>query len=286
MVSHGSGDAFPGGVVLGSGAQAQQTAKIFHSPAGLALFIDVKAVHHQGLAVVRHLGFGGGHHPPGHLHAQVLIQGHKRQLRAGALDDVAARHQTGFLMRRQWRAIPGLCIQKLGHHPRDTAGGVFTHQGGKCCFRVVTLQQRGHFKRLGRLRQVGPLGRHLQATHHIASNHRQQCHWARTNLRTKLLLQHLQQIPFGQVHLQHRWQLVVPHIALGTNRHGQRHKIFCRHIGAVAEHALEVARLFQRGHLAAQHVHSQLHQRLSGPLGPQVDAARSRRSASKWPPCP
>ena len=38
--------------LLAIGAQAQQAAEVFHAPMGLAVFVHVKAVHHQRLAVV------------------------------------------------------------------------------------------------------------------------------------------------------------------------------------------------------------------------------------------
>ena len=82
VVAHGFGDALPSGVVLGGGAQAQQTTKVFHAPMGLAVLVHVKTVHHQRLAVVRQFCFGCGHDAAGHLHAQVFVQGHEGQLAA------------------------------------------------------------------------------------------------------------------------------------------------------------------------------------------------------------
>ena len=65
----------------------------------LALLIDVKAMDDQGLTIVRDLGFRSRHDTPNHLHAQMFVQGHKRQLGARALDDVALGDQAGFGMR-------------------------------------------------------------------------------------------------------------------------------------------------------------------------------------------
>ena len=65
----------------------------------LALLIDVKAMDDQGLTIVRYLGFRSRHDTPNHLHAQMFVQGHKRQLGARALDDVALGDQAGFGMR-------------------------------------------------------------------------------------------------------------------------------------------------------------------------------------------
>jgi hypothetical protein len=79
----GFGDALPGGVVLGGGAQAKQAAKVFHAPMGLAVF--------------GHFSSGRRHHAAGDLHAQVLVQGHERQLATCALDDVAAADEAAFL---------------------------------------------------------------------------------------------------------------------------------------------------------------------------------------------
>ena len=110
-------------------------------------------------------------------------------------------------------AVFDLCVQKLGYHARHAAGGVLAHQGSKGGLGVVALEQRGHFNRLGRHAEFGARRSHLQTAHHVAANDGQQSHGAGANVRAELLLQHLEQIAFGQVHLKNRWELVVPHIA-------------------------------------------------------------------------
>ena len=119
----------------------------------------------------------------------------------------------------------GGTIQKLRHHARYAAGGVLAHQSGKGRFGVVAFQQRGHFNGLGRLVEGCTGCGHLQAPHHVAANHRQQRDGAGTDVRAELPLQHLEQRALGQVHLQHRGELVVPHITLGAHRHGERDQV-------------------------------------------------------------
>ena len=94
------------------------------------MFVHIKAVHHQGLAVVRNFGLGCGHDAAGYLHTQVLVQRDKGELGAGAFDDVAAGGEAGFgvgpesgfglapgfdkLSLNGWGSCLG--VQKLGHH--------------------------------------------------------------------------------------------------------------------------------------------------------------------------
>jgi hypothetical protein len=143
------------------------------------------------------------------------------------------------------RARFGLRIQKLGHHARDAAGGVLAHQRGKGRFGVVALEQRGHFNGFGRLTELRARRGHLHAAHHVATNDGEQGDGTGADVWAKLLLQHLQQIALGQVHLQHGRELVVPHVALQPHGHGERHKVVCAHVRVVGEHAFEVARLLQ-----------------------------------------
>ena len=201
MVTYCPGDALPGGVVLGGRAQAQQAAKIFHSPMRLSVPVHIKSMDHQGLAVVRYFRWGRGHDAAGHLHAQVLVQCHERQQAAGTFDDVPPGDDAGFGVHCQWHAGIALRIQKFWHHARHAAGGMFAHQICKGGFRVVALEQRGHFNRLGRFTEFSTRCRHLQAAHHVAPDHGQQGHRAGSDVRTKLLLQHLKQIALGQIHL-------------------------------------------------------------------------------------
>ena len=85
-----------------------------------------------------------------------------------------------------------------------------------------------------------------------------------TNVRAELFLQDLQQVTFRQIHLQHRRQLVVPHITFGANRHGERDEVVLCCPLVVRQHALEVARLRQRGHFSSKHVDRELHQKAPG----------------------
>ena len=98
---------------------------------------------------------------------------------------------------------------------------MLAHQRGKGGFRVVALEQRGHFHRLGGLAEFGARCGHLQAAHHVAPDDGKQGYRAGAKMRAKLFLQHLQQIALGQIHLQHWRQRIVPHIRLGAHRHGE-----------------------------------------------------------------
>ena len=77
----------------------------------------------------------------------------------------------------------------------------------------------------------------------------------------KLFLQDLQQIAFWQIHLQHRRQLVVPHITLGANRHGERDEVVICCSRVVGQHTFEITRLRQCGYFSSKHVDRELHQK-------------------------
>ena len=171
---------------------------------------------------------------------------------------------------------------------------MLAHQRGKGGLGVVAFEQRGHFDGLGRFIKLRAGCRHLQAPHHVAANDGQQSDGAGANVRAKLLLQHLQQVALGQVHLQHGRELVVPHVAFQPHGHGEGDKVVCSNVRVVGEHAFEVAGLFERGHFAAEHVDGHLHYRLPvllNVLGASVAlaargagvCARSRRSSSRLP---
>ena len=205
MVAHGLRDALPGRVVLGGRSQAEQRAEVFHAPVRLAVGADVEAMHDQGLAVVGHLGSRRAHHAGSDLHAQVLVERDEGELSAGTLDDVPPRDEAGLAVRGQWRRRLVLGIKKFGYHARHAAGGVLSNEFCEGFLRVVALEQGGDLDRPCGFIQHRAWRRHLQATDHVATDDREQGDRARADVRAELLLQHLQQIALGQVHLQHRW---------------------------------------------------------------------------------
>ena len=53
IVANGPCDPLPGGLVLRSGTQSQQSAEVFHSAKRVTLFIDIEAMDYQGVAISR-----------------------------------------------------------------------------------------------------------------------------------------------------------------------------------------------------------------------------------------
>ena len=80
VVAHGTGFALPACVALGCAARPKQRTKVFHAPLREAVFIDIKTMHHQRLAVDRHLGFGRRQDAAGCLHAEVFVQTDEGQI--------------------------------------------------------------------------------------------------------------------------------------------------------------------------------------------------------------
>ena len=115
----------------------------------------------------------------------------------------------------------GVAIEEFRNHARYTAGGVLPDQFGEGGFRIVALQQGSDIDGRGGLVEVGARGRDLNPADHVAADDRKQGHRAGTHMGPELLLQHLQQITFRQVHLEDRMQHVVPHVGLAPRVHRQ-----------------------------------------------------------------
>lgn len=247
----------------------------WYAPEARSVFVHVEAMDNQGLTISGHFGHCGGCQSADHLHTQVLVQGHKWQVAGGHLDDVPVSEQGRFGV-RAGSDLLDIAIQELRHNAGHAAGGMLADQIGESFFGVFTLQQFCNVHRIGRFIQVRPRWQHLDAAYHVAADHRQQRHWAGADNRAEPFLQHLQQVAFGQVHLEDGMQDVVPDVGLRTHMHGQRDEVIRSYTVAVDHRTLEVALRFQRGDLAAEHVNSQAH----------ASPPRSRRSSSREPAAP
>jgi len=75
-------------------------------------------------------------------------------------------------------------------------------------------------------------------------------------MRAELLLQYLQQLALGQVHLEDGMQNVIPLITVTAHAHGQRDEIVCSHAIVIAHRTPEISNRVQSGDFAAENVDS------------------------------
>jgi hypothetical protein len=86
-------------------------------------------------------------------------------------------------------------------------------------FGIVPLEEFGDFNGLGRFIEFRACGGNLSAANHVSSDNGKERWGASRDLRAELLLEHLQEVPFGEIHLENGMQSVIPHVGLGTHWH-------------------------------------------------------------------
>ncbi len=161
MIADSSCNSLPSRLVLRVWAKPQQSAEVLHTPERMALAIDIEAMNNQSVPIARYLGLRAGQNLPCDLHAEVFIEGCKRQSArrsvAAPFDSHAARrvHVAGAQLRPDLRTF--------GHMRRELFEEEFLHKirsRGRTDIDTRILEgQRGSVAVFGRVIGIGDSAR-------------------------------------------------------------------------------------------------------------------------------